>query len=307
MTASLHAGQGPPPHSLPRGIRVAPLPIGEGGGIWVRAPRGLCADPRNEFHLHQRDLELSGTRFVAELQADAPCEWRFSDLAEGEYEALIQVAPSGRTVARGVGRIIRSEISIVNLELLEFRVQGFVTSNGRPRPDLMLRFQPDGPVTMPEAPTAIRADGWYEALLGDHSRGEYSHKYCARISARAAANRVVKCGALSPRWDFDIAPGGIQVTVPPFSSTSEWAHVRLQTIRTQPSGDALVQAGGSATFKPGEGFRRDFIALPYGEFRVALSVGNNQAGSAAVSFATVTLTERDPVAEVTLDPLIRRP
>ena len=306
MAASLSASQGPPPHSLPRGIRVAPLPIGEGGGIWIRAPRALCADGRNEFHLHERDLELSGTRFVAELQADqAPCEWRFSDLAEGEYEALIQVAPSGRTLARGVGRIIRGEITVVNLETLEFRVQGFVTSNGRPRPDLTLRFQPDGPVTMPEAPTAIRADGWYEALLGDHSRGEYSHKYCAWISARAKANSVVKCGALTPRWDFDIAPGGIQVTVPPFSSTSEWAHVRLQTIRTRPSGAALEQTGGSATFKPGEGFRRDYIAQPYGEFRVTLSVG--QPGGPAVSTATVTLTERDPVAEITLDPLVRLP
>jgi hypothetical protein len=306
MTASLYAGQALPSHSLPRGLRVAPLPVGEGGGIWVHAPRALCADPRNEFHLHERDLELSGTRFVAELQADqAPCEWRFNDLAEGDYEALIQVASTGRTLARGVGRIIRGEIAIVNLEPLEFRVQGFVTSNGRPRPDLTLRFQPDGPVTMPEAPTAIRADGWYETLLGDLSRGEYSHKYCAWISAKAAANHVVKCGALAPRWDFDIAPGGIQVTVPPFSSISEWAHVRLQTIRAHPSGDGLVREGGSATFKPGEGFRREYIALPYGEFRVALSVG--QPGGPAMSTVTVTLSERDPVVQVTLNPLNKLP
>ena len=304
MAASLSASQGPPPHSLPRGIRVVPLPVGEGGAIWIRAPRALCTDARNEFHLHQR-VEFNGTRFVAELQADqSPCEWRFNDLSEGEYEALIQVAGTARIVARGEGRIIRGETSIINLESLDFRVQGFVTSNGRPRPDLALRFKPDGPAWVPDAPIAIGRDGWYETLLVDYSREDSSHKYCAWISARAAANHVVTCRALSGRWDFDIAPGGIQVIVPPFGSTSEWARVSLRSIRTSPSGDGLVQPGGSAAFKPNEGLRRDYIALPYGQFRVSLSVGN-PADAVVVSSATVTLTERDPVAEVTLDPPAR--
>ena len=194
--ASLTARQ--PPHSLPRGVRVAPLPSGEGGALWIRAPSEFCGNPANEFHLHQR-LDDGGIRFVAELPIDqSACEWRFDSLATGHYEALIQVAATQRTLARGEAQVVTAVTGLMTLEAMTVRIQGFVTSSGRPRPDLKLRFQPDGPIWMPEAPVAIRKDGWYDVLLGDRDRHGNTQKYCARLSAAQAANHITACGDVQP-------------------------------------------------------------------------------------------------------------
>ena len=274
---------------------------GEGGGLLIRAPRALCAAAGNEFHLHKR-VEFNGIQFVAELEADrSPCEWRFDNLPEGEYEALIQVESSGRTVARQVAHVIRGETRIIDLQLMQVRVQGFVTSEGRPRPDLVLRFRPEDPGWGPEGNVAIGQDGQYEVMLGDPSRGAGWNKYCATLSAKKSANHLSTCRELSGQWDFDIAPGAIQVVVPPFSTGNgaEWAHVRLNVVRTQASPADLVRTGGSATFKSKEGFRGTFIGVPYGEFIITLSVGDNQSDATKLSTAAITLTAPDPTVEVT--------
>src|SRR5262245_5344396 len=209
MTAGLAAGQRQPSHSLPHGIRVAPLPSGQGGALWISAPRELCGNTANEFHLHQR-VEPGGVRIVAELPVDiSSCEWRFENLDEGEYEALIMVAATQRTVARAEARVVKAVATRMTMAPMTVRVQGFVTSAGRPRPDVVLTYRPNGPAWFPDAPVAIRADGWYDALLGDEARGNDSRNYCARLSAKRSANHLHKCGELSSRWDFDIAPGTI--------------------------------------------------------------------------------------------------
>lgn len=280
---------------------MALLPPGEGGGLLIRAPRALCAVADHEFHLHKR-VESNGIRFVAELEADrSPCEWRFDNLPEGEYEALIQVESTGRTVARQVGQVIRAETRIIDLQSMQLRVQGFVTSEGRPRPDLVLQFRPDGPGWGPEGNVAIGQDGQYEVMLGDPSRGAGWNKYCATLSAKKSANHLSTCRELSGQWDFDVAPGAIQVVVPPFSTGSgaQWAHVSLHLVRTHASPADLVRTGGSATFKSREGFRGTFIGVPYGEFTITLSEGDNQSGATKLSTAPVTLTARDPLVELT--------
>ena len=300
LTAGLTAGQGLS-HSLPRGIRVAPLPRGQGGALWVRAPKELCADSANEFHLHQR-VEPGGVRFVAELPvAKSTCEWRFENLEEGEYEAIIMVVATQHAIARAEASVVTAVTGLVTLQAMTVHVQGFVTSAGQPRPDVALTFRPNGPVWFPDAPVSIRSDGWYDVLLGDEARGNDSRKYCAQLRARQGANTLSKCSELSSRWDFDIAPGTIQIVVPPFAARtpSGWAHVTLRPRGAYATPDSLSATGGSATFKASEGFRGDFIGVPYGQFLLLLSAGDSRTDDIRLGSAPVTITERDPVVEVT--------
>jgi hypothetical protein len=129
-------------HPRISGRRVAPLPPGEGGGLFIRAPRELCVDGKNELHLHYR-LEPLAVQPILELRAGpSACEWQINDLAEGRYEAMIQVTLDGRILARTEGQVVKGVTGFMSLEPPDVEIQGYVTSDGRPRPDVVLRFQP---------------------------------------------------------------------------------------------------------------------------------------------------------------------
>ena len=109
------------------------------------------------------------------------------------------------------------------------------------------------------------------------------------------------------RLDLEIAPGVIQVVVPPLTSAhdSSWASVSLRPIKVQAVPDGVLSANGSSFgFKPKEGRRGNYIGVPYGEYEVFLTIGTDQ-DAAKVASARVTLSEGNEMASVTLSPVIR--
>jgi hypothetical protein len=281
------------------------LPPGEGGGLFIRAPRELCADNTNEFHLHHR-VEIGGeaaVQFVVELPAGrSSCEWQISDLAEGEYEALIQVAASGRTIARTETQVVKGVTGLVTLRVQELEIQGYVTSGGRPRSDLFLSVQAAGPVWLPDPNPAVTTnmDGWYDIKVPDQS-----HQYNVSLSAQRSANHLRKYveffGGLQ-RLDLEIAPGIIHVIVPPFAAPdgSQWAQVNLRAKKWSSLSDTLATPGGGVSFNPRNGFRGDYIGLLYGDYVISLTLGNDSPDTGAVVSVPVTLSAQDATVEVTL-------
>ena len=284
-----------PPHSRPPGVRMAPAPPGEGGGLSIRAPRDLCVNDDFELHLHYFP-EPGTTRYVLEAPAGpSPCEWEINDLPEGTYEVLIQVAPDGRVTAKADAKVEKGVTTSISLHPLVVEIEGYVISRGLSPKDLTLMFGLPDPRMVPYA-GAINEDGWYNVKLGGHDE-----RYCARLTSKQGGNSLSKCAEFHPglqRFDLEVAPGVIQVSVSPIRTVpdSMWAQVHLRALRTeQPADDVLRTNGGGVSFKASDGFRGHYIGVAYGEFVLGLSVGNMP-----VNASRVTLSATDPMAAVTL-------
>jgi hypothetical protein len=289
---------------------VAVLPPGEGGGLLVRAPQEFCVDGKNEFHLHHR-VELGGVQFIFEAPAGpSACEWQVNDLPEGTYEALIQVAPEGRILARAEGEVVRGVLAFISLQAPDMELQGYVTGGGRPRPDVVLRFESSGTGWLPHSPVTITNDGGYDVKVGSSQ----TDQLCAHLSARYAANRLTKCAPFAggvQRFDVDFPPGIIRITVPAFAAQdgSEAATIELQfagsaalaldQYRQQHSfsDSLLVAQGGRAGFRTRNGFRGDYIGVLSGDYVVSLIIGNN---ATPVMSVPVTVSDDKEIVELTL-------
>jgi hypothetical protein len=131
--------------------------------------------------------------------------------------------------------------------------------------------------------------------------------YIIELSAKKQAGnylRKLQFDSAVERLDLEIAPGVIQVVVPPLTSAhdSSWASVSLRPIKVQAVPDGVLNANGSSFgFKPKEGRRGNYIGVPYGEYEVFLTIGTDQ-DAAKVASARVTFSEGNEMASVTLSP-----
>jgi len=223
-------------------------------------------------------------------------------LPEGVYEALIQMAPNGRIIARAEGSVAKGATTLISLQAPDAQTQGHVTSTGIPPRDLRLAFRPSV-LGWAGNEATINKDDWYDVWV-------YAQvgNYCAWLSSQRAANHLHKCGTFFPglqRLDLNIAPGVIQVSVPAFDVPgAEWAHITARALKQSDSTSEtlLVASGGSASYKSKNGFRGDFIGLAYGQYVVYLTVGDEAVGneSAALISTSVTLSSEEEVAVVPL-------
>ena len=278
---------------------VAP---GTGGGMLIAAPPTLCADNANEFHLHYLSKEPPGETYVVEAAAGpSRCEWEFHDLVEGAYDTFIQVAPSGRILARAGVQVVKGVVTFVRLEPPTVEVEGQLTGAGLPARDLSLEFRSDGKTRFLTGQAAIDEHGSYRV----HLDGQTDH-YCAVVTATHRANALRKCGRFLPglqRFDLAVAPGVIHVSVPPVSgaTNSEWASVILRApsaILTSAlfTPDGPLVAFGSMMFHSRDGFEGDIIGVAYGDYTVELASDGDQ--SVRVS-RRVTVTPEHPTTSVT--------
>jgi hypothetical protein len=295
----------PHPHSQPPGRRVAPLPAGEGGSLYVQAPLQLCADNMYEFHLHQRTPERGEVLYVLEAPAGpSSCQWEIHDLAEGTYEVLIEAVSDGRIVARADGEVVKGTPVSLILQSVDLQIEGFLHSTGLPAKELSLRLAPSGGPTRASYHAMINEDGSYRVIV------DRTDSYFIELSAKKeAGNHLLKYplrfDSAVERLDLEIAPGVIQVVVPPFTSApdSSWASVTLRPIKVQTVPDGVLSANGSSFgFKSKEGRRGNYIGLPYGEYEVFLTIDIDR-DAAKVASARMTLSEGNEVASVTLSPV----
>jgi hypothetical protein len=295
------------PHSQPPGRRVAPLPAGEGGSLYVQAPLQLCADNMYEFHFHQRAPERGEILYVLEAPAGpSSCQWEIHDLAEGTYEVLIEAASDQRVVARADGDVVKGTPGSLILQSVDLQIEGFIHSAGIPPTELSLRLAPSGGSTRADYHAMVNQDGSYRVMV------DRTDTYLIELSAKKDVGNYLTRYPLQfdsavERLDLEIAPGVIQVVVPPFTSAhdSSWASVSLRPIKVQAVPDGVLSTNGSSSgFKPKEGRRGNYIGLPYGEYEVSLTIGIDR-DAAKVASARVTLSEGHEMASVTLSPGIR--
>jgi hypothetical protein len=289
-----------PSHAKPEGFRMAPLPPGEGGSLLITAPASLCADDANEFHLHY--LENGGTRVVLELTAGpSACEWTVANLPEGMYETWIQRAPNGRILARGIGEVATGTTGRASMERPDMQIEGRLTRNGLPPQDLVLHFFTQGegagyPFRV-EAPFSTQ--GWYQVTVDQHGQ------FCAEVSAPKPANSLRKCENTQPglqqRLDIDVAPGILQIMVPAVeradSLTWDMIHIRPASKEIPPRDTLVAQQQSTLSFRLRDGYRADYIGLPYGEYDVYLTIGDDPTFR---SLRRVSVTPEQETASIEL-------
>ena len=287
-------------HAKPEGFRMPPLPPGEGGSLLITAPPGLCADDANEFHLHYQDD--STTRYVLELTAGpSACEWTVSNLPEGLYEAWIQRAPNGRILARGTGHVATGATGVAAMQAPDLEIEGRLTRGGLAPKDLVLRFISPSSDSRFEADAPISADGSYQVRL-DGQIG----RYCAAVSASTSANLLMKCESFQPglqRFDIDVAPGVLHITIPPVdgADTATWdgIHIRPAHSARNRSDTVLDQPQNWISFKLRDGFRADYVGLPYGDYVVYVTVGDDP-GARSVRYFSVSPEQESVSVELSI-------
>ena len=189
------------------------------------------------------------------------------------------------------------------LQSVDLQIDGFIHSTGIPPTELNLRLAPSGGPTRASYHATISEDGSYRVIV------DRTDSYIIELSAKKeAGNYLLKYplqfDSAVERLDLEIAPGVIQVVVPPLTSAhdSSWASVSLRPIKVQAVPDGVLSANGSSFgFKPKEGRRGNYIGVPYGEYEVFLTIGTDQ-DAAKVASARVTLSEGNEMASVTLSP-----
>jgi hypothetical protein len=272
----------------------------------ITAPQALCTDGTNEFHLHYYRSDGFIAYVIEAAAGPSACEWQINDLGEGRYEALIQIAPDGRMLARADVQVIRGVVSLMVLQPPAVEVRGQVRGTLVAPTDLDLWFKPEGSPPWLNAKAEIGSDGDYKVTLDGQT-----DSYCAWVSARSPANHLSKCGKFSPglrQLDLEVAPGVIHVTVPPFQhALGEWAEVDLRPKRSMTLHDTglLVTQGGSASFKSKDGFQGDYIGIAYGDYVVSVILcgqGVCDEGTHRVVSAPLTISPDDMSVTLSLSP-----
>lgn len=205
--------------AAPYGSRLAPVPPGQGGDLWVIGPPQLCADENYELQL-RRYVPDNG--FLVAL--DAPtgpsnCEWKFDALREGTYDAAIRRRADGLIVATaGRTSLARGTTAIMRLIVTTIEVEGRVTVNGIAASDARLLFNPGSGFNRWDVPLA--EDGTYTANL-DSVDGQFC-VFLKRASTESIGMVRVGCRSFAhglQHFDADVSvsPGVIRVRVAPLA------------------------------------------------------------------------------------------
>jgi hypothetical protein len=296
------------------GWRSAPLPPGEGGGVLVIAPVSLCADETHELEL-LRAVDHGGLRFEVRVPAGpSSCRWEVDGLPPGEYEARIMVVRDKRVVATAPrGEVIPGGVVLMQLELANVEVEGYVTLDGVPATDVRLHFRHN------EANydwyATVNENGFYRITLD----GRGSGSFCMSLERALPFNEVTiniprpagppfPCRVFSPgpqRFDVDlhIPPGLIRIHVPPLKEAVQYdaAYVLVR----YPGSSSSRSFTSSRSIRLAEGFRGEFFGHGYREYEVSVSrtvpnaLGNGDEVP-LLTWARVTLSVERPVEDVAL-------
>jgi hypothetical protein len=254
------------------GTRIEPLPPGEGGQLTVAAPAVLCAADRLlEVRFYPWPaVEQVVVRIPAPLSS---CRWVFEGMAEGEYDATIQIQQTGDILGTARGRVIRGAQASMNIEPLDVEVEGIISfresRDGNGTTDQMDRAAMDGlrvHFSLASPPhydwtVPLAADGSYRVKLGGL---EPTTDVCVTLVRPNAMNAVwLKCTKFGPghqRFDLSdvhVPPGLIRIEVPADSGAAfaDVARIEVGTLGKQ--SDAYM-----TSFKRLRGFRGEFMAEP---------------------------------------------
>jgi hypothetical protein len=279
-------GQMRPQDMVKRGLRVAPLPPGEGGTVSLTAPADYCIDG-SYFLLvrHHQTGPEGGFAFVVQTPAGpSECRWTIDGLKEGMYDALILFRSTGEIAATARGQVVRAQTNPMTIRPLQTEIEGVVTVDGVPSTEgIQLTFTHDTSPSWRWKPS-MGANGQYRIKLD----GESSERLCAEVTRARPLNIVRECLAVQPglqHFNIDIAPGVIRVYVPPVPSAPD-------------DRDALVVVNSfSRFFKLAEGFDGEYFSGGYKEYRISVTTLARELLSEEVR---VTLSPEHPVADIGL-------
>jgi hypothetical protein len=319
-TASPASSQAPPypieiRHPFGRGgWRVAPLPPGAGGGILVIAPDSLCGDETHELELLRAGDH--GSLFFAVRVPAGPslCRWEVEGLAPGDYEARIKTVHDKRVVATAPrGEVVPGGVVLMQLEVANVEVEGYVTLDGVPATGVRLHFRYNGAHYDWYAP--VDENGFYRVTLDGRGGGSF----CLSLERALPFNDVTiniprpagppfPCRVFYPgpqRFDVDlhIPPGLIRIHVPPLKEAVQYdaAYVLVR----YPGSSSSRSFTSSRSIRLAEGFRGEFFGHGYREYEVSVSrtvphaFGNGDEVPILTS-ARVALSVERPVEDVVL-------
>ena len=275
-------------------VTFVPLLEEQVGGVEVLVDRFLCTASRTLAVARIRSSPISGAasiETVLTLPTREPCAHTVAGLQPGEYQVSLR-GPQGQLAAQTVP-VNAQTLTPVYARSESVEASGRVSLNGRPLPDVDLRFIAQSRVAA-EHVTRTDSEGQYKVTLPEP--GRFQVWFQRKGFTMLGNEREVTLSVGANHTDFDLEGGTLKVTF------THWARRGpVDLVVTPVSMSRPGKVGDSLRVLATDPVPVVLSGLSYAKYAVqAREHGADGQHGGGVAGATVTLEEAQPEAAIEL-------